>query len=40
MVIIYLCYNIYMDVINEVEVLENIEVLETDVKIVMRNLNA
>ncbi len=23
MVIIYLCYNIYMDVINEIEVLEN-----------------
>ena len=30
--IIYLCYNIYMDVVNDVQVLENIEVLETDVK--------
>ena len=30
--IIYLCYNIYMDVVNDVQVLEIIEVLETDVK--------
>ena len=30
--IIYLSYNIYMDVVNDIQVLENIEVLENDIK--------
>jgi len=32
MVIIYLCYNIYMDVVSDIQVLENIEVIENDIK--------
>ena len=32
MVIIYLCYNIYMDVVSDIQVLENIEVVENDIK--------
>ena len=32
MVIIYLCYNIYMDVVSDIEILEDIVVLEYDIK--------
>ena len=32
MVIIYLCYNIYMDVVSDIEILEDIVVLENDIK--------
>jgi hypothetical protein len=39
MVIIYLCYNIYMDVVNEIEVLEN-DVKDCNEKCQRVNCNA